>query len=125
MSFLNTLTTLGTPTISMHLSSRAADPIQRARENFVRVATKQLSVLKQSKFNRKGSWFTKQSDGTFNVSLRAGTSAMKLVGDSTHLNVDSIDKVQTVFEQAIAAVKNGELDDKFAEHASTDDTDAK
>jgi hypothetical protein len=111
MSFLNTLHTYGT-LHSKHPSFKA-DPIATMRKSFQKHALKQINALTEASSLGRQGWYSVLPDETVSVSLRNGTTTMKLEDDSTHVTVSSSAVAIDFYNAAIEACTAGEFDALF------------
>jgi hypothetical protein len=62
-------------------------------------------------------WWRAVPNGTFALFIRVGFKPLEFAKDKTAIAIPSLDKLPSVIDTLIAAVRNGELDEQLAQAA--------
>ena len=128
---MNTLKSLTFTT----LPTQGANPILHRRAKVIARLEEQKSILKGPNYTRTNRkwvkkdgervmveqqqrvplWWRQHPNGSYALFVRSGVKAIEFEKGKSAIAVSSLDKLPSVIDTLITAVRNGELDQQFAE----------
>lgn len=111
VSFLDTLVKHAPPVLKLSNAQANADPKLAARTRFANAAAEQIKLIQAAA--PKSRWFTKLPDGSYELTLRNGNTAMK-IGEHTFFKAKDAAAAVLFLEAVQVGTKAGELDDALA-----------
>jgi hypothetical protein len=110
-SFWTQLASVATPIAKLTGNQAQQDPKLAARTRFEKSVQEQVKLVKAAA--DKSRWFKKLPDGSYELTVRNGNTAMALGGNSFFQAKDAAAAV-AFYEAVIGGVKAGELDEQLA-----------
>jgi len=117
------------------LPTQGANPILDRRAKVIARLEEQKLILKDPNYTRKSRtwvkkdgervmvekeqrvplWWRQHPNGSYALFVRSGLKPIEFEKGKPAIAVSSVDKLPTVIDTLIAAIRNGELDQQFAE----------
>jgi hypothetical protein len=111
-AFWTQLAAVATPIAKLTGNQAQQDPKLAARVRFEKAVQEQIKLVKSAA--DKSRWFKKQPDGSYELAVRNGNTAMSLGGNCYFHAKDAAAAVK-FYEQVVEGTKAGELDQQLAD----------